>query len=118
MGFLKWASRIGGPGFEARWAGRHYYSLRSANAESSKLSERQILHALIAERYARQPNGKAQAQLEECVDAGVGLREFVAQILMAEQSLNHLPAVFYEVIDEELAKFGFPAGVLYGYSVH
>lgn len=118
MGFLKWVSRIGGPGFEARWAGRHYYSLRTANPDRAQLSDGQILHALITERYARQPNRKAQAQLEECVNAGVGLREFVAQILMAEQSLNRLPAVFYDAIDAELAKFGFPAGVLYGYSVH
>ena len=114
MGLLKLISRIGGPGFEARWAGRHYHSLRCANPDRTKVSDREIFRSLIAERYARQPNPRAQARLADSVDGGVGLREFVAQTLMAEQSLNSLPSVFYDAIDEELAKFGFPRGVLYG----
>jgi hypothetical protein len=113
MGFLKWISRLGGPGSAARWAAGGYQTLRADHPDRSQVSDMDIFRLLINARYLRLPSPCAEAYLEGWMSNGeIGLRRLVIGILMAENRVDHLPDTFIEALDEELAKSGLPNSVL------
>ena len=108
-------SRAGGPGSAARWAVKTYRILRAEHPNPSEFSDMDVFRMMIALRYSVIPSPRATAYLEGCMSVGdIGLRSLVEFILQADNSVNDLPPVFKEAIDEELAKSGLPESVISG----
>jgi hypothetical protein len=117
MGLGKWFVRFGAVGGIARWAIKNYQNLRTQFPDHSKVSDVEIYNMMVGMRYSTLPGDKkCIAFFEGYMNSGSpGLKGFIAGVIRAEnRSLESapFPSLFFEVIDEELAKSGLPDSVI------
>ena len=121
MGLLKWLSRVGPVGGLVRSFADGYKRIRTANPDSSLLSDKEIFRHMVDARMSILPNIGQRAYIDPfLINPSTGLRHLVIGILMAENGHNDLfsfPSIsesVQEVIDEEFAKSGLPKSVIEG----